>query len=59
MLSTLSAAGRYQDVAVAGAYGANTVVSGSITSALFVAVNTASGNANTVNISVYGDVVSF
>ena len=59
VLSTLSAAGRYQDVAVAGAYGANTVVSGSITSALFVAVNTASGNANTVNISVYGDVVSF
>lgn len=59
VLSTLSAAGRYQDVAVTGAYGANTAVSGSTTQALFVAVNTASGNANTVNISVYGDVVSF
>lgn len=59
VLSTLSAAGRYQDVAFTGAYGANTVISGATTSALFVAVNTASGNSNTVSISVYGDVVSF
>ena len=38
---------------------ANTAISGVTTSSLFVAVNTASGNSNTVGISVYGDVVSF
>ena len=59
VLSTLSAPGRYQDIAVSGAYGANTAISGSTTSTLFVAVNTASGNSNAVTISVYGDVVSF
>jgi hypothetical protein len=59
VLTVLSAAGRYLDVPITGAYGANTAISGSTTSALFVKVNTASGNANTVNISVYGDVVSF
>lgn len=59
VLSTLSAPGRYQDIAVANAYGANTAISGSTTSTLFVAVNTASGNSNTVGISVYGDVISF
>lgn len=58
-LTVLSAAGRYLDVPIVGAYGANTAISGSTTSALFVKVNTASGNANTVNISVYGDVISF
>jgi len=58
-LTVLSAAGRYLDVPITGAYGANTVISGSTTSALFVKVNTASGNANTVNISVYGEVVNF
>ena len=58
-LTVLSAAGRYLDVPITGAYGANTAISGSTTSALFVKVNTASGNTNTVNISVYGDVISF
>lgn len=58
-LSTLSVAGRYQDIPISGAYGANTYVSGATTSTLFVTVNTASGNTNTVNFSVYGDVVSF
>ena len=58
-LSTLSAAGRYQDLPIAAAYGANTVVSGATTSTLFVNVTTPSGNTNTVNFSVYGDVVSF
>ena len=58
-LSTLSAAGRYQDLPIAGNYGANTIVSGATTSTLFVNVTTASGNTNTVNFSVYGDVVSF
>lgn len=59
VLSNLSAAGTYQDLTVAGKYGANTVVSGATTSVLYVNVNTASGNSNTVNICVYGDVVSF
>ena len=58
-LSTLSAAGRYQDLPIAAAYGANTVVSGSVTQCLYVNVTTPSGNTNTVNFSVYGDVVSF
>lgn len=58
-LTVLSAAGRYLDVPITGAYGANTAISGSTTSALFVKVNTASGNTNTVNISVYGEVVNF
>jgi hypothetical protein len=59
VLSTVSAAGRYQDLTIAGAYGANTAVSGFTTQALYVNINTASGNANTADIVVYGDVVSF
>jgi hypothetical protein len=62
-LTALSAAGRFQDLTIAnptqGNYAANTVVSGSTTSALFVNVTTPSGNSNTVNFNVYGDVVSF
>lgn len=56
-LSSVSAAGKYQDLTVA--YPANTEISGSQTQALYVNVNTASGNANTVDIVVYGQVVSF
>jgi hypothetical protein len=59
VLSNLTTAGRYQDLAIAAPYSANTAVSGSTTSALFVNVVTASGNTNTVNFAVYGDVVSF
>jgi len=59
VLTVLSAAGRYLDIPITGAYGANTAISGSTTSTLFVKVNTASGNTNTVNISVFGDVISF
>lgn len=56
VLSNLSAVGRWQDLTVAGAFGANTTVSGNSTSALYVNVNTAvSGGA--VDIKVYGDVV--
>ena len=58
-LTNLTAAGRYQDLAVLAPYNANTVISGSTTQVLFVNVNTASGNSNTVNFAVYGDVVSF
>ena len=56
-LSAVSASGKYQDLAIA--YTANTVVSGASTQALFVNVNTASGNSNTVDICVFGQVVSF
>jgi hypothetical protein len=56
-LSSVSAAGKYQDLTVA--YPANTEISGSQTQALYVNVNTASGNANTVDIVVYGQVVAF
>lgn len=57
-LTSVSGAGTYQDLAVSTAYGAKTV-SGNVTNALYVNVNTASGNNNTVNICVYGDVVTF
>jgi hypothetical protein len=57
-LSTVSSTGKYQDLTIASPYTAN-VVSGSVTQALYVNVNVASGNANTVEIAVYGDVVNF
>jgi len=59
VLSTITSAGMYQDLTVAGAYGANTAVSGNTTQALYLNVNTASGNNNTVDIAVFGEVVSF
>jgi len=59
VLSNLTTSGKYQDLTIAGAYGANTAVSGATTQALYVNINTASGNSNLVNIVIYGDVVSF
>lgn len=56
-LSSVSAAGKYQDLTIA--YPANTEITGNQTQALYVNVNTASGNANTVDIVVYGQVVAF
>jgi hypothetical protein len=58
-LTNLTAAGRYQDLAIAAPYNANTAITGATTQVLFVNVNTASGNSNTVNFAVYGDVISF
>ena len=58
VLTAVTATGTYQDLNVASPYTAN-VVSGSVTQALYVNINTPSGNANTVDICVYGDVVSF
>ena len=52
VLTNLTAAGRYQDLAVAVPYSANTSISGSTTQVLFVNVNTASGNTNTANFAV-------
>ena len=59
VLTNLTAAGRYQDLAIAAPYSANTAITGSTTQALFVNVNTVSGNSNAVTFSAYGDVVSF
>jgi len=58
VLTAITGTGLYQDLNVAAAYSSN-VVSGFVTQALYVNINTPSGNANTVDICVYGDVVSF
>ena len=58
VLSTISAVGKFQDLSPASP-ATSAPVSGSVTQALYVNINTASGNANTVDICVYGDVVSF
>ena len=57
VLTNLTTTGKYQDLDIS--FTANTVVSGTTAQALFVNVNTASGNSNTVNFSVFGEVVSF
>lgn len=56
VLSSVSAVGKFQDVSSTAT---TTAVSGNVTSCLYVNVNTASGNANTVDIIVWGDVVNF
>ena len=53
-LSSVSGVGTFQDITPTA-----TFVSGNTTSTLYVNVVTASGNASTVDICVYGDVVSF
>lgn len=58
VLSTLTGVGTWQDITPSSPYTTN-VVSGVVTQALYVNINTPSGNANTVDICVYGDVVSF
>lgn len=58
VLSSVSAVGKFQDVAVSATY-QTTEITGNQTQCLYVNVNTASGNANTVDIVVWGDVVSF
>jgi hypothetical protein len=56
VLASVSGTVKFQDLAIVGG---NVAVSGFTTQALYVNVNTASGNANTVDIRVYGDVISF
>ena len=56
VLSSISGAVTFQDIAITSG---NVLVSGFNSQALFVNVNTVSGNDNTVDIRVYGDVVSF
>ena len=58
VLSSVSGTGKFQDVAVSATY-QTTAITGNQTQCLYVNVNTASGNANTVDIVVWGDVVSF
>lgn len=58
VLSSVNAAGQYQDITIAAPY-SNKVVSGSVTQCLYVNINTVAGNTNTADIVVWGDVVSF
>ena len=58
VISSVSAAGKFQDIAVAATY-QSTAITGNVTQCFYVNINTASGNANTVDIIVWGDVVSF
>ena len=54
ILSSVTGVGTFQDLTTT-----NTYVSGANTSCLFVNVNTASSNNNTVDIVVWGEVVNF
>lgn len=56
VLSSVSGTGTFQDITPTGTA---VFVSGNTTSCLYVNVNTRAGNANTVDILVWGDVVSF
>ena len=59
-LTNLTGPGTYQDLTIASPYNSSSAITGFTTQALFVNINTGSGNAsNTATISVYGDVVSF
>jgi hypothetical protein len=58
VLTALSTTGRYVDINAAAPYTSN-VVSGSVTQCLYVNVNSIANTSNTVDICVYGDVVSF
>ena len=58
VISSVSAAGKFQDISIASAY-QSTEITGNVTQCFYVNVNTVSGNSNTVDIVVWGDVVSF
>ena len=59
-LTNLTGAGTYQDLTIASPYNSSSAITGFTTQALYVNVNTGSGNvANTATIAVFGDVVSF
>ena len=58
VLGNLTAVGTYQDLTVASPYSTTTVLTGNITQALYVKVNTAV-SGGTLDIRVYGDVVTF
>ena len=58
VISSVSAAGKFQDISVSATY-QTTTITGNTTQCLYVNINTASGNANTADIVIWGDVVSF
>jgi hypothetical protein len=58
VLTALSTTGRYVDINAAAPFTSN-VVAGSVTQCLYVNVNSIANTSNTVDICVYGDVVSF
>ena len=58
VLTALNTTARYVDINAASPYTSN-VVSGSVTQCLYVNVNSIANTSNTVDICVYGDVVSF
>ena len=58
-LTQINGVNKFTDLTIAAPYAASVPVSGNVTQALYVNVNTASGNTNTATISVYGDVVKF
>jgi len=58
VLSNLTTGQRWQDLTIAAGFGANTTVNGFTNQCLFVNINTAVASG-TVDIRVYGDVVSF
>jgi len=58
-LTQINGVNKFTDLTIAAPYAASVPVSGNVTQALYVNVNTASGNSNTATISVYGDVVKF
>jgi len=57
VISNVSAVGTFQDITATA--GNTQLVSGNVTQCLYVNVNTVAGNANTVDIVVWGDVVNF
>jgi hypothetical protein len=58
ILTAMSTVGRYVDINAASPFTSN-VVAGNVTQCLYVNINAIANNANTVDICVYGDVVSF
>jgi hypothetical protein len=59
-LTNLTGPGAYQDLTIASPYNSSSAITGFTTQALYVNVNTGSGNvSNTATVAVYGDVVSF
>jgi hypothetical protein len=58
VLANLTAAGTYQDLTIASPYSTTTVLTGNVSQALYVKVNTAVASG-TLDIRVYGDVVTF
>ena len=57
-LTNVAATGRYQDGNIAAAYASN-VISGSVTQAFYAYVANSTTSGGTVDIKIYGDVVSF